>query len=68
MDETRTSREERIAVAERTAPYGSDASERWTILGSVARVVCYVVIVAAVFAMSGALGGGPAVTMELLLG
>ncbi len=68
MDKTRSSQEKQVAVAQGTTLYGDDVSEWWTLLRGVARVLGYVVLVVAVFALSVALGGGLAVAMEFLLG
>ena len=69
MSETHSSEEKRVVTAAQGgASSGGRAAERWTLLRSLARIVGYVFLVAAIFAMSLALGAGIAVLMELLLG
>ena len=68
MSEIHSSEEERVATAQEGTPYGGQVIERWTLLRSLIRIVGYIFLVAAVFALSLALGAGIAITLEYLLG
>ena len=68
MSETRSSQKERLNTAREATPYGGQVAEQWTILRSLGRIVGYIFLIIAVFAMSVAVGAGIAVLMEFLLG